>query len=674
MVSSESAETAARLAGQFGEALACHKRGEFERAASLYLAVLAADPRHFETLLHLGIVRLQQGQAEEAARLISNAVVERPDSAEAHSNLAAALQACGELDQAVASYDAALSINPTFEACYGVTTALQALGRRDEAAVRLQQALAVAPDSAEAHYGLATALQSQNSLPDAVRRYELALALDPDFAEASYGIATALTALEKYREAIPHLEHAIHIDPDYADAHRSLGHAYRKVAQYEEAVLHFRRVLALEPNDAHTLNNLGVALHNLLRFEEARTCFDRALVIDPNFAAAHANRGLTYGTLGRLDEARGSFEMAIALDPGRPKYYRGLTDTKKISPGDPILAALEELARGRSRLPIDEQIELHFALGKALSDTGQRERSFQHLLSGNALKRQIVPYDEAGTLRLFGRIAEIFTPEFMRQMAGKGDPSELPVFVFGMPRSGTTLTEQVLASHPDVFAAGERMEFNDCVAALGASIPPRAPYPHFLSLLALAPSRLRELASSYLAKAGGAVPPAVPRMTDKMPANFRYAGLIHLAFPKARLIHVSRDPIDTCLSCFGTLFTDGNYFAYELGELGRYYRAYQEVMAHWRRVLPEGTMLEVRYEDLVTDFEPQARRIVDFCGLAWDPACLAFHQTDRPVRTASFAQVRQPIYQSSVGRWRPSDALLRPLLEGLAAARPFPRS
>jgi len=253
--------------------------------------------------------------------------------------------------------------------------------------------------------------------------------------------------------------------------------------------------------------------------------------------------------------------------------------------------------------------------------------------------------------------ASVFSAELIRRNEGLGDPSADSIFIVGMPRSGTTLVEQVLASHPEVFAAGEVMNFREAMEAV-AAFPEAMP--------SLTAEQLREIGARY-AKSMRALAPTAERITDKMPSNFRFVGLIHLALPNARIIHVRRDPIDTCLSCYSKIFTGDQPFSYDLGELGRFYRAYEALMAHWRRVLPEGAMIEVQYEELVADFEKQARRIVDYCGLAWDERCLAFHETKRPVLTASAVQVRQPLYRSAVGKWRPYAALLAPLLDALGS-------
>ena len=308
---------------------------------------------------------------------------------------------------------------------------------------------------------------------------------------------------------------------------------------------------------------------------------------------------------------------------------------------------------------------MHFSLGKAYADLGQNERSFRHFLVGNALKRRDTAYDEPAMLGFFDRVRAAFTPALMQSKAGLGDPSTVPVFIVGMPRSGTTLVEQILASHPNVFGAGEREDFTRAVDSLPSLNDGSLGFPE--AVPALSGETLRQLGAGYLAGIAAAAPDAA-RITDKMPGNFPYVGLIHLTLPNARIIHLRRDPIDTCLSCFSILFAVGQPQTYDLAELGRYYRAYAALMQHWRRVLPAGVMLEVQYEDVVADVAQQARRIVAHCGLPWDDACLAFHRTQRPVRTASAAQVRQEIYPTSVGRWRRYGDLLQPLIKELGLA------
>jgi hypothetical protein len=286
-------------------------------------------------------------------------------------------------------------------------------------------------------------------------------------------------------------------------------------------------------------------------------------------------------------------------------------------------------------------------------------RSFQHLLKGNTAKRSLIAYDEKAAMAFFDRIETVFSREMISAKSGGGDLSPRSIFVLGMPRSGTTLIEQIIASHPMAHGAGELMALNDVVIEAEAG---GLAFPEFMS--SAEPSAVRRLGASYLEKLGKAAPEGA-RVTDKMPSNYYYLGLIHLALPNARIIHVARDPVDTCLSCFSKLFSAEQNHTYDLGELGRYYRRYEQLTAHWRRALPPGAFIDVRYEDVVNDIERAARRILSYCDLPWDDRCLAFHQTDRPVRTASATQVRQSIYHSAIGRWRVYEPFLAPFLNAL---------
>jgi tetratricopeptide (TPR) repeat protein len=410
--------------------------------------------------------------------------------------------------------------------------------------------------------------------------------------------------------------------------------------------------------------NIGVALARLRRLDAAVAAYQRAIELNPGLHAAINSLGNALRDLGRLNEAHNAYRRALQLAPDKGAYYRNLVQTGRLPAGDPHIAAMERLLQADTPLALDNRIYLHFALGQALADAGQNERSFHYLLAGNALQRARVTYDEATTLDLFDRIRAVFTADVMRGMRGSGDPSTTPVFIIGMPRSGSTLIEQILASHPSVFGAGERADFPQ---ALGQVVVQNGGAASDLqALTSLSADQLRQVGGDYLRRLGAAIPAvgSYQRITDKYLANFAYLGFVHLALPNARFIHSRRAAVETCLSCFSRLFDDVP-FSYDLGELGRYWRAYDALMAHWARVLPPGVMLEVRYEDVVADVEGQARRMLAHCGLEWDRACLSFHATKRLVLTESAVQVRRPIYRTSMQRWRPRPDLLRPLLEGL---------
>ena len=483
----------------------------------------------------------------------------------------------------------------------------------------------------EAALRQAAALQNRGDLAGAEKIFRLILKQHPDSFNTLYALAGVLWRTERFEEATRFLRKALNQKPNSAEAHALLAAVLRSMGRYEEALERARRAIALRPE----------------------------------FADAHAHLAQSLADLGRHEEAAQAQRQAVALAPGQPLHYFRLGDFASWTADDPRLAALEAMRQNPQRLPPDEQVFLHYALAKAYSDCGDIERSFRLQIEGGALKRRMLRYDEAATLGPVEDLCRVCDMQWMLRHQGAGDPSPLPIFVVGMPRTGSTLVEQILISHPGVDTIGESSAL---VAALaeaaggGSSVVQRVG--------AFSDSDLRTLGARYLQSARRAIPAEAARIVDKTPWNFRFAGLIHAALPNARIIHVTRSSLDTCLSIFATLFwSTSQPYSYDLGELGRYYRAYEKTMAHWRAVLPPEAMLDVCYEDIVEDVESQARRIIAWCRLEWDDACLAFHKAERPVRTASHAQVRKPIYRNSLRRPRPPEEMLRPLLEGLGATK-----
>lgn len=612
-------------------ALAAHQDGRHQQAEQIYRGLLAADPANAAVLLHLGTLCLQQDRPAEAVALSRRAVAGAPDSVEAHIGLATALLVHGETAAAIASYE---------------------------------DGLALAPDHPEANYGLATALHALQRHDEAAACYQRALAADPEYPEAEFGLGAALQATRRYNDAIRHYGNALALYPEYGAARHALGTVLQALGRHAEALAAYRTVLAAEPDRVETLLQAGAALQALGQHAEALRHLARARALRPD-ADSLLRHGNVLQEIGRLAEARDGYAQAIASAPQDPRGYLAWFGAQRIAPDDPHLAAAEALVRNVEELPDAARTTLHFALGKAYADLGRHPEAFAQWCAGNRLQRAQIHYDEAAVLGALARTAAICTPALLRAHSNGGDPATLPVFIVGMPRCGSTLLEQILASHPAVVGGGERMDFGAAVEAVCGG--PGAPaYPELMA--AISAGQLQALGARYVASLRTAIPPgrgaAVSRVTDKRLDNFALAGLIHLALPRARIIHVRRDPVDTCLSCFATMFAEVPY-ASDLGELGRYYHAYRTLMAHWQAVLPAGTMLEVRYDALVADLPGEVRRVLDFCGLEWNDACLAFHATERAVRTASMTQVRQPLYRSSVGRWRPPAEALRPLLDAL---------
>lgn len=678
--------------------------GRLGVAQHLCQQILRAQPRNSDALHLLGVTLHQAGQQVAAIDVVKRAIAASPGVPLYHSNLGEMLRLAGRPDEAVAAGLRAVALQPSFpQALNNLGIAYYDLGEFDEAISYYKRALAADLGFAEAHNNLGNALRAQKKYTEAIAAYHRAIQLKPDYADAYNNLGTAIRdqkkpkeAEEFYRkamalkprdssilnnmaltmldldrpdEALSLLQQSIAVDPRNHATFTYFASAYYDKDMMEEARAAGERALSLKPDHPEALNMMGQVLSELGQSEAALASYEKAIALKPDLSEAYNNMGNLLKEFGRFDEAKAAYLKALESDPKAIGVLLNLADGIKFAPGNPQLETLQSLAGDVAALSEEEQMQLHFALGKANADLGDYEASFRHLLQGNALKRRVVDYNEDVTAAFFERIKTAFTPELIARSEGHGDPSRLPIFVLGMPRSGTTLVEQTLASHPKVHGAGEIKDF-DTVARSASTIGGQEmPYPEFVT--ELAPERLRELGARY-AELLRAYSPAAERIVNKMPSSFFYTGLIHLALPNARIIHTRRNPIDTCVSCFTKLFSGAQNYSYELGELGRYYRRYDELMAHWRRVLPAGAMLEVPYEALVEDFEPWARRIVEYCGLEWDDACLAFHETKRPVRTASASQVRRPIFKSSVGRWLAYKDLLEPLikelpLEGAAA-------
>jgi tetratricopeptide (TPR) repeat protein len=452
-------------------------------------------------------------------------------------------------------------------------------------------------------------------------------------------------------------------DPSSPALFLDLGAALLDQGKIAEAATAIEQALALHPTSHEAINLMGRVAFLRGALDVALAHYRHATEIKPDFCEAHNGIGNALHALGRFGEAADAYLKALALDPKNTRIYLNVADSKKFVEGDPVVHALQTLDRDDGLSPSDRTF-LHFALGKVYSDLNDPARAITHLFKGNAFKRAQVVYDEAAVADLFARTEALFTPALIKKKARNGERSHVPIFILGMPRSGTSLIEQILASHPLVYGAGELPTLENVISSARWS-DGLMPYPDFVP--ALNGDGVKGIGARYLAEMKRIAPKGITRVINKMPANYLYIGLIHLALPNARIIHVVRDPLDTCVSCFSKLFTLGQSYTYDLGELGRYFRRYHKLMAHWRRVLPQGRILDVRYEEVVSDLEGLARRITAHCGLHWDERCLSFYQTERPVLTASAMQVRQPIYKNSVGRWRIYEPFLAPLLDEIAA-------
>ena len=641
-----------------GNALAQLKRPL--EALACYDKALALAPRLATVLSNRGGLLRELGRPAEALANLDQALALAPDNADALNNRGNALVELRRHDEALASYDRAIAANPKGANAHNNRgNALLKLGRPAEALASYDRALTLAPPSADTLTNRGNALRALRRVGEALACFVQALVLAPRSAAALDSLAGVLSEMNRFGDALACYDHALACEPGCVDTFANRASVLTALKRFDEALASCDQALALAPNHVVALNNRGAALAGLARESEAIASCDAAIVAQPDFALAHDNKGVALLQLGRFRAAGEAFEAAIALAPDQPRPYYHLSLTRRFEPDDLRLPAIERLTRSDATLSAQDRIYAHFAFGRAMADLGDIERSFYHIAAGNVVQRHLFAYDEAATLAALERTRLAFA---QRPIIGTGARGSAPIFIVGMPRSGSTLVEQILASHPDAHGAGEVSDLQWAAGEIGGAAVETLINPEAVGRMSS--EDFRRLGANYLRRIEARAP-AAQRVINKALENFRHLGLIALALPDARIVHVRRDPVDTCFSCFSNLFVDNVLYASELGELGRYYRGYNVLMAHWRRMLPPGMMIEVRYEDVVADLEGESRSLVAHCGLDWDPRCLDFHKSERSVRTASLAQVRQPIYGGSVGRWRPYQAFLGPLLEAL---------
>ena len=467
-----------------------------------------------------------------------------------------------------------------------------------------------------------------------------------------------------YAQARDSLLRAVALAPTSANAHFHLARAHTRLQAFALAEAASRAALALDANHAGAAHSLGALLAQRGDVAEAEPWLRQAAALMPRGAQIRRDLGAVLVFLGRFDEARNELMLALELDPLAPETIDTAVRLQSMASDEPqteaLFALLNRLAADMDRFAPAERAEILFGLAKALEDRGEPDRAFDCMAKANALQRADLEFDIDAAEQRMAAIAEMFDAERLAALAGHGALSERPVFIVGMPRSGTTLAEQIISAHPAVHGAGERPHLAHWIARSRNSAG--APYPFWAATMT--PADCRIIGETYLnglpARAADKA-----RVTDKWLDNFEHLGLIHICLPNAKIIHCQRDPRDVGLSAFAIRFSQGLDYSYDLTELGRYWRAYDRLMAHWRRVLPPARILEVPYEAVVGDLEGWARRLIAHCGLEWDDACLRFYESKRPVRSASYAQVRQPIYDTSVGRWRRFERHLGPLLAAL---------
>jgi len=581
------------------EAKRLHAQGKIKEAAAVYEQVLSADQTHPDALHHMGLALFQGNKAENAADLLMRAHGFEPGNVKILSDL---------------------------------STALRSIGQAQAAEVYLRRALE----------------------------------LDPDFVIGLTNLGGLYLDQRRLEDAVQVLERAVRLDGAGADAWGLLADAQSRRGEEAAAVAAFEKAVTLRPRDARLRNSYANVLYQMNRYDAAREQAGEALSLDPRFAEAQVTLANIAYAAGRFEEAEQDYRKAITLNPQNTNAWRSLAGCRKFAQGDPITQELERLEPQLAKAADPARMNFHFARGKVLMDQGADDRAMADFAAANALAAKRWSHDPDGTDRLYAKVMEIFSPENAARWseavrARLGEEADhfgsQMIFILGMPRSGTTLVEAALAAHPEVYGAGELVYLGNLgrrqISPSGRGFP--------VALPGLDPVVFQTIGEEYLRRVRDVVPAEAHFVTDKMPFNFEFLGLIPLALPGAKILHLTRDPRDVALSCWVQYFPAGLSWSYDLQHTARFLRSYQRLMDHWKAVFP-GRILDVSYESMVEDFEGGARAVLDHCGLDWRDDILRFHEAKRPVRTASAEQVRRPVYAGSKGRWRRYAEHLGPII------------
>ncbi len=671
----------------FHRALSMDQSGNKIGAAEIYRSLLEKFPEHAGLFSLLGTAELQLGNPSQGLSLFEKSLQIQPNDPGVHNNRGLALIGLRRLDEALESFDRAIQLKPDYAVThYNRGSVLKDLRRLDESLESYDRAIQLKPDYADAYGQRGNVLTDLHRLDDALESFDRAIQLKLDFAVTYYNRGNVLKSLQRLDEALESYDHAIRLKPDYVEAHNNRGNVLKDLQRLDDALESYDRAIRLRPNYAEALANLGGTLYDLGRLDEAVAACQKSISLNSGYAQSHSNLGAALNDLGRLDEAEASCRQAIDIDPNYTKAYSNLgnvltemgsrlleaeasyrkalslnpdfaechlnlSQQKKYKKGDPDIPAIRRIydaARNES-----ERMYASFALAKACEDLGEYDEAFGLYAEGNALRNEGAGYRIEQDRKLFGRIKSAFDELPGIEPVPLG--STTPIFIVGMPRSGTSLVEQILASHSAVFGAGELATLN----ALAKK--------HFLSMNTSDFTLVRasvQVVSGYLDELGSKS--AGHRfITDKMPLNFRWLGFLLLAQPDIKVIHMVRDPVAVCWSIYKLYFPmKGLGFANDLADLAEYYKMYQDLMRFWHERFP-GRIYDLNYERLTENQEEETRKLLNYCGLPWEDRCLEFEKTERAVRTASAAQVRAKMYQGSSEAWRNFEGHLAPLLEGL---------
>nr|WP_319513769.1 tetratricopeptide repeat protein [uncultured Cohaesibacter sp.] len=646
------------------------QKGNYLEARRLYQTVLATFPGNSRALQGLALVEkqiklkgantsinetiktlgglLSKGFFQDAIEQSQEILKQRPDVFVIWYILGIASIQLGKLNQAISAFDQAISIKPDYiEAHLNRGFALQMQGLHEKAIASFQKVLSIKPDLPQAHNNIGNALRQQGKLSKAIAAYQKALSINPAFPEALYNLGRCWQDLEQMEEAQKAYLKVLSIKPDLPEANNDLGTVYLEQRKFDEAAQAFSNAIRHRPQFSEAHSNLGTALHEQGHIKEAIASCNKALSLNPEHVSAYNNLGVIYTSAGEPDKALEAYTKALSIKPDDAQTLYNISSHVDHTPDDPQIALIEGLLR-KSDLASKDKILLHYTLAKIYEETGQLEASLKHYKAGGALQIDRVHYTIEKDEELFEKIRQS-APSIRAQALApsRDDETVTPIFILGMPRSGTTLIEQIISHHTQVYGSGEL----DHATNLGLKMSSGAVAATQENLKAFRQTYLSELKRSSEGKAYA---------TDKMPNNFRQIGLICSALPEAKIIHVKRDAAATCWSNFKTRFVgNGLGYSYDLQAVVRFYKLYEDLMTFWNQTYGD-RIIEVDYDALTINPDTEIRKMISDLSLDWQDSCLSPHTNKRMVKTASNLQIRKSIYKNSSKEW----LQFQPFLDG----------
>ncbi len=599
---------------------------------------------------------------EQAAGHLKRAIALTPGYApDLNFNLAVSLHEIRDYPGSVRECQGLLGYHPQHvQGLLLLAVNLQRLGDVNEAIKHCELASTLDRNNPEPYLQLGRLYSATNSMRKSEESFMKALQLDHDNVRAMSGLALVHRSRQDIDSAVTLLRKAIDIDPEHAHAYNDLGIIYRESGKYSEAERCYRTAVDLDESLIEAWINLGFLYTATSEYEKSLDSFQKALAIDSsNVDAAAGETGVLFRK-GSVSEAYDKISLLIKTGSVNPQLATIYADVSSAFDCEDDAIRLLQNALDEDGLAVSQQIDLHYAFGKLLDSAGEYDESFRHYEIANELRP--ASFDQDKFEQSIDLLISVFSKEPPGVALRPNMSHEQPIFIVGMPRSGTSLVEQIISSHSSVYGAGELNSIHMLAERLGKTSEEGGGYPG--CIFNLGEKELNDAADEYLGALRGLAPNAL-RVTDKMPGNFIHLGLINRLFPQARVIHCIRDPLDTCLSCYFQHFSTGHDYSYYLQSLGFYYRQYKRLMNHWSSVLTMPVM-DVQYESLVQSPEEYCRAIIEFCGLEWEDECLEFYRNKRVVTTASYDQVRRPIYSSSIGRWKKYDNFLGSLRQALS--------